>query len=154
MVRRRGSQSAQWRSSPFNAVALALPFIDRAWEVVAQTGACVVAMTGVLSAWRPTPVFGGVERGGHLRRLKLAALQWVLNLYVCAEGGRRGRGGGLRGRPEGGLLRGDLLGRGYSAVRWGRWSRVSGKFVVPTGCPAWWAEEDCLSDTLAAPLCL
>lgn len=81
MVRRRGSQSAQWRSSPFNAAALARPFTGRAWVVVAQAGACVVAMTGVLSTWRPTPVLGGRERGWNLRQLKLAALQWVFNLY-------------------------------------------------------------------------
>lgn len=80
MVRRRGSEVAA-SGSPFDAAALSLPFTDRAWKVVVQAGACVVAITGALSAWRPTPVLGGGGRACS-RRLRRVALQWMFNLYV------------------------------------------------------------------------
>lgn len=93
MVGRRGSGSATW-GSPFNAAALSAPFTDDAWKVVAQAGACVVALTGALSAWRPTPVLGGGGTRACSRRLRRTALQWVFNLYVPGGGWVRGRRGG------------------------------------------------------------
>lgn len=93
MVGRRGSGLATW-GSPFNAAALSAPFTNDAWKVVAQAGACVVALTGALSAWRPTPVLGDGGRRACSRQFRRTALQWVFNLYVPGGGWVRGRRGG------------------------------------------------------------
>lgn len=147
MVRRRGSESAVW-GFPLDAAALSAPFTNDAWKVVAQAGACVVALTGALSAWRPTPVLAGGGRRACSRQLRRTALQWMFNLYVPSEGWVRGRHGGgpLCGRSRG--CGGGMLLVSECLVGVGD----DGRTVTGAGPYQWrWstgvAEQDCFSDS-------
>lgn len=81
MVRRRQTRAAFWQTSPFDASALSWPFTQSAWLLVARALVCVLVVTGVLSAWRPTPVWALMGAGRTMRRLQTVVLQWIFNWY-------------------------------------------------------------------------